>query len=107
MPEVNPRFKGKPEKKPSAASKELAWKKAVRERDQFHCQWPNCRVVNKSIHAHHIATRKQRPDLKYEISNGVSLCFLHHQLAHDDQALGERFGFVSHERYEKVRNQRP
>src|SRR5262252_10900973 len=57
---------------------EQEWKLACRERDKYSCQWPGCKITTLRIHVHHIRTRAQRPDLKYEISNGVCLCSTHH-----------------------------
>jgi len=102
--EVEPRWKTKTKKK-SRATEDEKWRKAVCKRDGWRCQWPGCWVRDKSIEAHHIATRKQRPDLIHVVANGVALCWRHHARAHDRQDEGEALGFVSHERYELARKE--
>lgn len=85
-----------------------AWSKAVRERDNNECQWPQNKCLAPGIHhAHHIATRKRRPDLVYDEDNGITLCFIHHQWVHDHPIEAEALGLLSSETYEaamKVRD---
>lgn len=61
----------------------VAWSRAVKKRDVF-CQWPRCPYLGPAvtIDAHHKAPRSQRPDLKYELSNGILLCRFHHEHTH-------------------------
>jgi len=61
---------------------EINWIAKVRENDNFTCRWPKCGYYSKHIHAHHIHTRAQRPDLKWDESNGACLCPYHHDYAH-------------------------
>jgi len=94
------RLKSKPE-----SAEDKAWKKAVRERDGYRCRWPDCDVESKSIHAHHIHTRKQRPDLRYDINNGAALCFTHHDRLHhtvEGRRRGRELGLLGTETYEKA-----
>ena len=102
--EVTPNFKQIAKKKPSAASLHAAWSKQVRERDGYRCQYPACGIYRRENHAHHIANKKQRPDLKYDVDNGVCLCREHHDWAHAHPIDAAELGLVSHERYEKARN---
>jgi predicted restriction endonuclease len=53
------------------------WRKKVYERDSFTCQWPGCKVKNK-LNAHHIKKWSDYPALRFEISNGITLCKNHH-----------------------------
>ena len=55
------------------------WVKAVKDRDGWTCV--ECKSPNR-LHAHHIIRWKDRPELRYEISNGVTLCHDCHLLAH-------------------------
>ena len=49
------------------------WRKAVFERDNFECQ--KClQKRGNYITAHHIKSFSKYPKLKYEISNGITLC---------------------------------
>ena len=82
------------------------FKAVVRERDNFTCQFPGCNVQANDIDVHHIAKRSQRPDLKFETSNAVCLCRLHHSwldLNHDEAVS---MGLLSTEAYEAVNSLR-
>jgi len=49
------------------------WSRAVRERDNFQCQWPGCGNSGR-LEVHHIKTWGSYPGLRYDISNGITLC---------------------------------
>lgn len=83
------------------AHKEEQWKKAVRARDGYQCQFRGCWTRDRSIDAHHIAMRSRRPDLKFVHSNGISLCRTHHDWVHRNPIDAERLGLLSSETYEK------
>lgn len=76
------------------------FKREVRERDNYTCQFPKCGYYSKHIDVHHIAKRSQRPNLKHEVSNGLCLCREHHGWTdrHHDEAV-ER-GLLNTESYE-------
>jgi predicted restriction endonuclease len=54
------------------------WRKLVYSRDKHQCQWPGC-SVNKRLNAHHIKTWAHYPGLRFEVSNGITLCYYHHK----------------------------
>jgi len=61
-------------------AKHRAWRQAVLERDAYMCR--HCsRVLGRKgeAHADHIIPVKLRPDLRYELSNGQTLCATCHQ----------------------------
>ena len=63
------------------------WRKAVYERDNYTCQ--RC-GDNKggNLNAHHIKPWADFPELRYVVSNGVTLCVKCHHIAHSSiQAL--------------------
>lgn len=80
--------------------KEEQWKKAVRARDRWQCQFPGCFFFSRSIDAHHIAMRSRRPDLKFDRDNGISLCREHHSWVHSHQAEANKMGLLSADSYE-------
>lgn len=82
--------------------KEEQWKKAVRARDRFQCQFPKCFFFSRSIDAHHIAMRSRRPDLKFTHDNGICLCREHHAWIHANQAEAVAMGLLSTDSYEKA-----
>lgn len=59
--------------------REQALARQCRERDGYKCQWPGgCQTGDTRLDAHHIAERSQRPDLKFELSNLITICRTHH-----------------------------
>lgn len=55
------------------------WVKAVKDRDGWKCV--ECSSTDR-LHAHHIKRWKDYPELRYEVSNGVTLCHPCHEKAH-------------------------
>lgn len=55
------------------------WVKTVKNRDGWRCV--ECSSQDR-LHAHHIKRWKDYPDLRYEVSNGVTLCHSCHEKAH-------------------------
>ena len=86
MPQRVPRYKAprvkqyRPfgEQRPNAAArgycdkKHRAWREAVLIADAFACRM--CGRVDESNHADHVAPVSERPDLRYDLSNGQCLC---------------------------------
>jgi hypothetical protein len=55
------------------------WKRAVHERDGYKCQMCG---ANTSLHAHHIKSRAEYPDIQFDVSNGTTLCNKCHKSVH-------------------------
>jgi hypothetical protein len=64
----------------SAASRR--WSREVRSRDGFICQ--KCFSVKGKLHAHHIKSWKDNEVLRFDVSNGITLCIPCHKLEHKD-----------------------
>lgn len=60
-----------------------AWVKAVKDRDGWRCV--ECGSTDR-LHAHHVKRWKHHPELRYDVSNGVTLCHLCHDKAHGRQS---------------------
>ena len=55
----------------------IKWRKEVYKRDSYCCRWPNCKIKNK-LNAHHIKNWAEFPGLRFNVSNGITLCKYHH-----------------------------
>lgn len=52
-----------------------SWRESVFERDGYKCKGENCETVSsKYVTAHHIKSFAKFPDLRFEVSNGITLC---------------------------------
>lgn len=56
------------------------WRTAVFKRDGFECQC--CRQIGNKLNAHHIKPFASHPSLRFEISNGITLCESCHKEVH-------------------------
>jgi len=60
------------------------WRKFIKKRDNYTCQWPNCYSKSK-IHAHHILKWADFPGLRYNTQNGIAICKMHHDLIKNNE----------------------
>ena len=56
------------------------WVNAVISRDKAICQ--HCGASGIELHAHHIKSYKDYPDLRFDVDNGITLCFKCHWQLH-------------------------
>ena len=73
--ELNHNWKGgiTPENIRIRTSVEYAeWRRKIYERDSYVCK--ECGQVGGKLNAHHIKSFSEHPDLRFDISNGVTLC---------------------------------
>lgn len=82
--------------------KMVAWSKAVRERDDYVCQYTGIRDEERNI-AHHKAPRSQRKDLKYDVDNGVTLTPEAHWWVHTHPKEAVAMGLLNTESRELAR----
>jgi hypothetical protein len=78
------------------------WSKAVRARDRHICQ----RCKRAGQHAHHVAPRSQRPDLRLDLENGMTLCLDCHEWVHKNPKQAEASGFLNRETYEMAKKKK-
>lgn len=63
------------------------WRESVFERDGWACQ--QCGFHGKHLHPHHIKRFADFPALRFEVSNGITLCATCHQVEHKQLKLSE------------------
>ena len=54
------------------------WRQRVRKRDKNVCQMPGCKC-KKRLQAHHITKWASASSLRYEVENGITLCYACHK----------------------------
>jgi 5-methylcytosine-specific restriction endonuclease McrA len=67
-----------PKKRPYPPTTHLMWRKYVLERDNYVC----LQCGGKANEAHHEMSYINHPDLRLDISNGISLCHSCHKKEH-------------------------
>lgn len=63
------------------------WRRAVFERDDFTCQ--TCGKRGVKLNAHHKKSYAWYPELRYDISNGITLCETCHKALHRRRGHGD------------------
>ena len=66
-------------KKTELKNLDLAWTKKVKDRDNWECQVCHKKVTGHNCQAHHILP-KGIPGMRWEINNGITLCYQHHKV---------------------------
>jgi hypothetical protein len=67
------------------------WRNKVYARDNWTCQYPNCGKKLKDLIAHHEKSFKEFPDLRFDISNGITYCRAHHKKVHKEIGKSTQF----------------
>lgn len=68
-----------------------AWRLAVYARDHFTCQHCGLKCGSEKIVAHHIKFFSDFPDLRYTVSNGLTLCRSCHKRLHKEIGQDTQF----------------
>lgn len=71
---------------------DVQWANAVKERDHWVCQ--KCGKEDLANHAHHRCPRGRAPELRYELSNGITLCGQCHDWVHSHTAAATAAGLL-------------
>ena len=66
------------------------WSARVMVRDDFVCQ--SCGKRGGDMHAHHIKPWKDHPELRFDVSNGTTLCVKCHRAVHGATGKSGEFG---------------
>lgn len=67
-------------------NKYLKWRRDVKKRDGYKCQWAFCSCKTK-LQVHHILEWSKFPHLRYSVNNGIALCKQHHTMIKGNEAL--------------------
>jgi len=65
------------------------WRYLVLHRDELQCQICGTR---ENLHAHHIKSWSQYPDLRFDLENGITLCIDCHETTHGRSLNGKNTG---------------
>ena len=60
------------------------WRSAVCNRDNWKCRI-NDEYCNGRLETHHILRWKDYPELRYKLTNGITLCHFHHPRRREDE----------------------
>ncbi len=66
------------------------FRKQVRSRDGNKCMYPGCES-KKTLHVHHIKKWASHPSMRYDVSNGITLCKKCHDLTKGNEEVYESF----------------
>lgn len=64
-----------------------SWRLQVYQRDRFACRKCGKRGRGVRLQAHHIRRWADFPELRYEVSNGITLCYTCHSAVKDCEDL--------------------
>ncbi len=65
-----------------------AWRYKVKARDNYCCRMPNCSATRK-LNAHHIKRWADFPNLRYDVTNGITLCKTCHKIVTGNEQFYE------------------
>lgn len=65
------------------------WRKRVLSRDDYKCQMPNC-SKKRSLQVHHIKKWSSASMLRFDIDNGITLCYGCHKEVTRNEHFYER-----------------
>ena len=68
------------------------WRRRVFSRDGHKCQMPRC-GYKKALNAHHIKRWADNPSLRFEVNNGITLCWRCHKNIQNKEEQYEQFFF--------------
>lgn len=62
----------------------IYWARQIKNRDNWKCKINN-KECNGRLEAHHILSWREHKELRYDISNGITLCHYHHPRKHSEE----------------------
>jgi len=88
----NPNWKGgimSENKKERQSDKYKEWRVSVLKRDNYTCQ--DCKKIGGILHSHHIKSFSKHKELRFDINNGITLCFICHKKLHNNMNINKKF----------------
>jgi 5-methylcytosine-specific restriction endonuclease McrA len=71
------------------------WRRKVLRRDSYKCQMPGCKRRGKRMQVHHIQKWSSASSLRYEVSNGITLCWdCHNEVNGKEEIYGGLFSKI-------------
>lgn len=71
--------------------KYVAWRAAIRKRDKYTCQMPNCGSKER-LQTHHIKRWADNPTQRFSLKNGITLCKnCHDKIQGDEKKYEAKF----------------
>lgn len=67
------------------------WRRNILKRDKYKCQICYKTFLSRNLHAHHIIKKAKRPDLIFDLNNGITLCKEHHFPLNNKEQEYEQF----------------
>ncbi len=77
---MHPNWKEHRTRRKIRRGKQAAWSRAVISRDKATCQ--RCGATEVQLHAHHVKPFVEFPELRWEVKNGITLCYKCHWSEH-------------------------
>lgn len=81
---IKDRTKLKTDRRKSYDQRYKDWARRIKNRDLWKCKINN-KDCSGRLEAHHIVPWSQAPELRYEMSNGISLCRYHHPIKRKEE----------------------
>jgi 5-methylcytosine-specific restriction endonuclease McrA len=78
--EMHPRYRPDARRRNRTGKRYVSWQTAVFSRDRNTCQ--QCGAQGVELHAHHIKPWEKFPELRFDVSNGITLCHSCHWAVH-------------------------
>ena len=66
------------------------WRRRIKKRDKHSCKMPGCHRGGKYTHVHHIKRWSDYPSLRYEDTNGITLCNFCHKVVTNNEPYYEQ-----------------
>ena len=83
------------------------FRKSVRKRDGNKCMYPGCGSRSR-LHVHHIKKWASHPSMRYDVSNGITLCKKCHDTTQGNEEVYEAFFYklLEHQAIQRLKKRK-